>query len=239
MTWARIAVGLAGGAVYVILGLLVRRPGASVGLNRWLCAALRIRVRRFGEPGPGRRLIVSNHVSWLDVLVLGAQEPMAFLAKRQVGADRRTRWLVDLQGAVYVDRERKRCIPQVNAEMATRMAADVPVALFAEGTTGDGTRLLAFRSSHFEAARAAGAWVQPVYLDYRRVAGMSTTRAQRPVFAWYGDMTFWPSLISVLESGGIDCDVYYGEAFAPEADRKTLAREAYLRMRAIRADARR
>jgi len=217
--------------------LLLRRP-VSVRLNRWLCAILGVKLRRFGDPYPGRRMIVSNHVSWLDVLALGAMEPMAFLAKRQVGADRRTRWLVDLQGAVYVDRERKSCIPKVNADMARRMAAGVPVVLFAEGTTSDGTRLLPFRSSHFEAARAAGAWVQPVYLDYRRIAGMRAARTQAPVFAWYGDMTFWPSLKSVLGSGGIDCDVHYGEPFAPDADRKTLARTARAKMRAIRATTR-
>jgi 1-acyl-sn-glycerol-3-phosphate acyltransferase len=240
MNGARVALGLAGAALYVVLALLMRRPGASVGLHRWLCAALRVKVRRFGEPGPGRRLIVSNHVSWLDVLVLGAMEPMAFLAKRQVGADRRTRWLVDLQGAVYVDRERKRCIPEVNAEMARRMAAGVPVVLFAEGTTSDGTRLLAFRSSHFEAARQAKAVVQPVYLDYNAVAGMSPTRSERSLVAWYGDMPFLPSLWRVLSCGGLRCDVHYGEviAFDGEGTRKALARRVETATRALQTCAR-
>ncbi len=237
----RVAAGLAVATLYVAGALLWRRRGASVGLHRWLCAVLRVRVRRFGTPGTGRRLIVANHVSWLDVLALGAMEPMTFLAKREVGADRRSRWLVDLQGAVYVDRTRKRCIPGVNAAMAARMAAGGPVALFAEGTTSDGTRLLPFKSSHFEAARAAGAWVQPVYLDYRQVAGLPATRAGRADVAWYGDMAFVPSLRWVLGAGGIACDVHYGEPIPPNADRKTLARMAEAGIRAIkertRADA--
>jgi 1-acyl-sn-glycerol-3-phosphate acyltransferase len=238
MRWLRVAGGLAGAAVCVAFALLFRRPQPTVTLHRWLCAVLRVRVRRFGEPGPGRRLIVANHVSWLDPLVLGAMEPMAFLAKKEVGADPRARGLVNMQGAVYVDRARKRCIPQVNAEMARRMTAGLPVVLFAEATTSDGTRLLPFRSSHFEAARAADAVVQPVYLDYRRVAGMRTTRAETPAFAWYGDMTFWPSLKAVLASGGIACDVIYGEPFAADADRKTLCRRAESRMRAMKERAR-
>jgi 1-acyl-sn-glycerol-3-phosphate acyltransferase len=241
MNAARVALGLAGAALYVAWALLLRRHGASVGLHRWLCAALRVKVRRFGEPGPGRRLIVSNHVSWLDVLVLGAMEPMAFLAKRQVGADSRTRWLVDLQGAVYVNRERKRCIPEVNAEMARRMQAGVPVVLFAEGTTSDGTRLLAFRSSHFEAARQAEAFVQAVYLDYNALAGMASTRSERSLVAWYGDMPFMPSLWRVLKCGGVRCDVHYGEVIASdeERNRKALARRVEKATRALQACARR
>ena len=57
----------------------------------------------------------------LDIPALGAMEPMAFLAKREVGASAWTRWLVELQGVVYVDRQRKRRIPAVNADMARRM----------------------------------------------------------------------------------------------------------------------
>ncbi len=240
----RVAAGLVAAAAFVaIVAPLTAggwRFGASVVLHRWLCAVLRVRLRRFGEPGPGRRLIVSNHVSWLDVLALGAMEPMAFLAKKEVGASAWTRWLVDLQGVVYVDRERRRCIPAVNAEMSRRMAAQAPVTLFAEATTSDGTRLLRLRSSHFEAARQAGAVVQPVYLDYRAIGGLSATRGDKPVVAWYGDMTFLPSLRRVLVCGGLCCDVHYGEVIAcdPSTDRKALARRLEAALRELKDRAR-
>jgi 1-acyl-sn-glycerol-3-phosphate acyltransferase len=246
---ARVLGGLAGAAAFVALAGPVsalarragRRPAASVLLHRWLCATLGVRLRRFGAPGPGRRLIVANHVSWLDILVLGAMEPMAFLAKKEVGENLWTRWLVDLQGAVYVDRERRRCIPAVNAEMALRMAAGAPVTLFAEATTHDGTRLLRFRSSHFEAARLSRACIQPVYLNYRAIAGLGATRSEKGAVAWYGDMAFWPSLRRVLACGGLSCDVHYGEIIdvEPDLDRKTLARRAEAAARALKARARR
>jgi 1-acyl-sn-glycerol-3-phosphate acyltransferase len=244
----RVATGLLGAAAFVALAAplaaYARRRGwrvaASVALHRWLCAVLRVRLRRYGEPGPARRLIVSNHVSWLDVLALGANEPMAFLAKKEVGSSAWTRWLVDLQGVVYVDRERRRCIPAVNAEMSRRMASGAPVVLFAEATTSDGTRLLRFRSSHFEAARRAQAYVQPVYLDYRAIGGVSATRGEKPIVAWYGDMAFLPSLWRVLACGGLSCDVHYGEvvAYEPGADRKALARRVELALRELKDRAR-
>jgi lyso-ornithine lipid O-acyltransferase len=246
----RLAAGLIAAALFVVLAAplaaLARRAGrrdgfrASMALHRWLCALLRIRLRRFGAPGPGRRLIVANHVSWLDILALGAMEPMAFLAKKEVGANPWTRWLVALQGVVYIDRARRTAIPAVNDAMARRMGEGTPVVLFAEATTSDGTRLLRFRSSHFEAARDAGACVQPVYLDYCAVGGIAAARADRSRVAWYGDMTFWPSLARVLASGGVRCDIYYGEAIACDAaaDRKGLARKAEAAARALKATAR-
>jgi lyso-ornithine lipid O-acyltransferase len=247
----RVAAGLLGATAFVAvaapLAALARRAGrrdglhASVALHRWLCLTLRVRLSRFGTPGPARRLIVSNHVSWLDILVLGAMEPMTFLAKREVGANAWTRWLVDLQGVVFVDRERKRCIPSVNAEMSRCMTEGSPVVLFAEATTSDGARLLPYRSSHFEAALAAEAVVQPVYLDYAAVAGMGATRADKTVLAWYGDMTFWPSLLRVLSCGGLRCDVHYGEPirFGAVADRKALARQVEAAARRLKVQARR
>ena len=127
---------------------------------------------------------------------------MSFLAKKEIGAHPVGRELVALQGVVYVDRDRRRCIPDVNARMVETMRAGAPVVLFAEATTGDGNRLLRFRSSHFEAIRQAAiggnevaALVQPVFLHYSRLAGLPMARFERPRVAWYGDMTFLPHFI--------------------------------------------
>ena len=251
MALSRVVAGLLVAAAFLAfaapLAYLSRRwrwrrgPAASMALHRWFGAVLRLRLRRFGTPGPAQRLIVANHVSWLDIVALGAMERSAFLAKKEVGFSVWTRWIVELQGVVYVDRERKRCIPAVNAEMSRRMAAGDPVVLFAEATTSDGLRLLRFRSSHFEPALQAGVCVQPVYLDYCAVAGMSATRQDRARVAWYGDTAFLPSLWSVLRCGGVSCDVWYGEpiAWRPGMDRKALARKVEAAARELKAEARR
>ena len=104
-----------------------------------------------------------------------------------------------MQGVVYVDRGRRRCIPGVNAEMAEAMRAGAPVVLFAEATTGDGNRLLRFRSSHFEAIRQAAiadretpAFIQPVFLALLAPRRAADGAHRRPRIAWYGDMTFLP-----------------------------------------------
>jgi len=235
MIWLRLFLGLvAAGLFLLVFGpvrLLAKYRGWRFGRNlpvvfhRLLCATLRLRIRRFGRPSSAsRRLIVANHVSWLDIPALGACEPMAFLAKKEVGDRLLGRIVVALQGGLYVDRLRKRAIPQVNAEMALRIRAGDPVLLFAEATSGDGNRVLKFRSSHFEAIRQAGAGVdgpaviQPVFLRYCRIAGLPVARIDRPVFAWYGDMTFWPHLRGLLRAGAIVCEVHYGDPLPVEAD---------------------
>ena len=251
MTRLRIAMGLLLAGLYVgfaasftVLGRCFGQlavANASVGLHRLLCAILGVSVRRLGAPGPGRRLVAANHVSWLDVLVLGAMEPMAFLAKKEIGANRWTRWLIDLQGAVYVDRARNRCLPTVNAEIVRRLIEGAPVVLFAEATTSDGARLLPFRSSHFEAARQAWATVQPVYLNYRAIGGLRVTRRDLPTVAWYGDMAFLPSLWKVLACGRVDCDVRYGDVIPWDeaCDRKGLARKSEAALRNLKTIGRR
>lgn len=225
-----------------------------VYFQRLLCAGVGIRVRRHGVFSSARkRLIVANHVSWLDIPVLGSLEPMTFLAKKEVGEHPIGRKLVELQGVVFVDRQRRFAIPAVNDRIADAMRSGCAVVLFAEATTGDGNRLLHFRSSHFEAARLAacseaeGATIiQPVYLHYSRIAGLPTTRWQRPRIAWYGDMDFLPHFLDYICGGKVTCDVYCGRPIhvPPEMGRKTAAglteaavRELALAARLLRNEA--
>jgi 1-acyl-sn-glycerol-3-phosphate acyltransferase len=212
------------------LPLARRMPGL---FHRALCAVLRLRVRYSGEPSPARpQLLVPNHVSWIDILAIGAREPVCFLAKQEVA-----RWpiigpLARLQGVVFVDRTRRRGLPRVNQEIARQMVAGNPVVLFAEATTGDGNRLLKFHSPHFEAARlalqAAGRppVIQPLAIVYARRDGLPLGRSGRAAIAWYGDMTLGSHLWALLKGGPVDCDVIYGRPipFSPQTDRKIVAR---------------
>jgi len=221
-------------------------PLAPVLFHRLLCAGLGVKVRRRGDPRPsGMRLIVANHVSWLDIPVLGSLAPMGFLAKKEIGGHPLGRRLAELQGVVYVDRERRSCIPAVNSAMVEAMRSRTPVVLFAEATTGDGNRLLRFRSSHFEAIRSAAfaegeAFIQPVFLGYSRLAGLPILRGERPRVAWYGDMTFLAHFFRYARSGGVTCDVCFGPAIPVSADmdRKTAARLTETAVRKLAAHAR-
>jgi lyso-ornithine lipid O-acyltransferase len=214
--------------------------GLPVLFHRALCLALGVRIRVHGQAAATRpQLVVSNHISWLDIPILGSMRPTEFLAKKEVGAGRLARALLALQGVALVDRTRRLGIPAVNAEIAGRMRDGAAVVLFAEATTGDANRLLRFRSSHFEAVRqtleAGQAVVQPIFIAYSRRAGLPLGRSERPIVAWYGDMGFFNHFWRLLAAGRIDCDIYCGAPipFFHDSDRKDVARRTERTVRAM------
>jgi lyso-ornithine lipid O-acyltransferase len=254
----RLGLGVLAATLIVLIGGPFRRFAQGRGwrlgeslpplLHRALCLSLGVRLTVHGEPATaGPQLVVANHVSWLDIVVLGAMRPTEFLAKKEVGDGFFTRHLVALQGAVYIDRARKRKIPPANAEMARRMRAGSPVVLFAEATTNDGNRILRFRSSHFESSRialaaegATNGLVQPLFIAYSRRVGMPVGRPDRPLVAWYGDMTFFDHFWRFLMAGRVDCDIYCGAPIDVRSTetRKILARRAEVAVRNLAARAR-
>jgi 1-acyl-sn-glycerol-3-phosphate acyltransferase len=129
------------------LGLSARRR-IPVLYHRAICALFGVRARVHGTRSDEHPLlIVSNHVSWLDIAVISSLAPVVFVAKHEVA-----RWpffglLAKLQRSVFVDRKQRSKTPEVNAEIARRLTDGDPVLLFGEGTSSDGNHVLPFRSA--------------------------------------------------------------------------------------------
>ena len=116
-------------------------------------------------------LLVSNHVSWLDILVIGGATDCAFVSKDDLGHPF-IHWLADQNGTVYVKRSHRKGAKDQAIAIAKALERDKPVVLFPEGTTGPGTHLLPFRSTLLEAANFAAKDVvmRPVVMDYGQAA---------------------------------------------------------------------
>ena len=210
-----------------------------VFFSRTLCRLLRISVHTHGRVSAGGgSLVVANHVSWTDILVLGISAPMSFLAKSEVAGWPLLGAFARAQATVFVDRQHKSCIPQVNAGIADAIRQGRSVVLFPEATTSDGTRIKPFFSSHFAAAIDAQVTIQPVAILYARRDGLPLGRAGRAALAWYGDMALLPHVLALLRGGLVDCYVIFADpiAGARTLDRKSLARAAEMAIReALRA----
>jgi 1-acyl-sn-glycerol-3-phosphate acyltransferase len=204
--------------------------------HRVMCALLDIRVRVVGKPIDQHPvLIVSNHSSWLDILVITSLAPVVFIAKREVATWPLFGWLAKLQRSVFVDRERRQKTADVNAEIAQRLAGGDPVVLFGEGTSSDGNRVLPFRSALVGAARDALAnaehtrqvWLQPLSIGYTRLHGLPMGRQMRPVAAWYGKTDLIPHLLRITRLGALDVTVVWGEPvpYSGTTDRKAITRD--------------
>jgi 1-acyl-sn-glycerol-3-phosphate acyltransferase len=148
-------------------------------------------VRRGRQSREHPTLYVCNHVSYLDITVLGSLIQGSFVAKSEVADWPLFGTLAKLQRSVFVDRKRHNTHVGRD-EMTKRLEAGDDLILFPEGTSGDGNRALPFRSALFSVAekRPHGKplKVQPVSVAYTLLDGFPMGRFLRPFFAWYGDM---------------------------------------------------
>ncbi|MGH6975540.1 MAG: lysophospholipid acyltransferase family protein [Stellaceae bacterium] len=199
--------------------LLVRSPLAArlpSFYHRLVCRILGIAIERRGVPSLVRpTLFVANHTSYLDIEILGAAIPGSFVAKADVDGWPLFGWLARLQRTVFIDRKRRSVVRQRDA-LSARLHAGDQLILFPEGTSGDGQRLLPFKSALFAAVTesdgAGDIAVQPVSVAYLRLDGMPLGRSYRPLFAWYGDMDLAPHLWTALGLGRLGVSVTFHPA---------------------------
>lgn len=138
----------------------------------------------------GGYLIVSNHLGYLDGVVLGSIFPVLYVSKKEV-----RRWPLigqwtALCGAIFVDRQRKDRIPLLVEEIAMKLRSGANVLLFPEGTSTNGDRLLPFQTAPFAAPLRVRAPIVPVTLAYETIDGAPLSPANRDTVYWYGDMEF-------------------------------------------------
>jgi lyso-ornithine lipid O-acyltransferase len=200
---------------------------------RLLCKLLRLSVSVVGKPvRDGAVLFVSNHVSWVDVVVIGSLSPVAFVAKREVASWPLIGITAKMQRTVFVDRARRHQAADAVNEIVKRLTSGTSVVLFAEGTSSDGNRVLQFRSALIGAVKEAGRCaeqgilIQPMSICYTGQHGIAMGRRQRPLVAWYGDLDFVPHIKEFIARGAVDAVVTYGEPLAADAaaDRKAMAK---------------
>src|SRR5258708_19334902 len=169
--------------------------------HRWCCRILGLRVRRIGRPTKSRPvLFAANHISYLDITVFGSLIAGSFIAKTEVARWPLFGWLARLQRSVFIDRQ-VRSTAQQRDSIAGRLAASEALILFPEGTSGDGNRVLPFKSALFSVAdrtEPGSLIVQPVSIAYTRLDGMPIGRVLRPLFAWYSGMAMSPPLCRLL-----------------------------------------
>lgn len=239
--WTRIAGG--GRLLLYILITLVAIPLQAIALasgrgrsvippiyHRICATVVGLEIVTRGSPVKGRpTLFVSNHVSYLDITVLGALIRGSFVAKSEVSGWAGFGFLAKLQRTVFIERGNRAEVGRQTNDMKARLEAGDSLILFPEGTSSDGNRTLPFKSALFAVAglRVDGEpiKVQPVSLTVTRLDGLPIGVARRPLYAWYGDMDLAPHLWSVFQTGRLTVEVEFHPAvdITQFASRKALA----------------
>jgi 1-acyl-sn-glycerol-3-phosphate acyltransferase len=205
-----------------------RRPDGSYryrpGLVRWwhqrACRILGIAVEVTGEAPHESALLVANHVSWLDVPVLGGLGPIAFLSKAEVRGWPLIGWLAATAGTQFIARGSGEA-SAVGARIGNHLVEGGCLALFPEGTTTDGRTVKPFFPRLLAAASASGVPVVPVALRFERGGALD------PLAPFVGDETILSHLRRVLTARGFHVQVVFGEPLDPARfDRRGLATRA-------------
>nr|WP_283254451.1 lysophospholipid acyltransferase family protein [Ramlibacter paludis] len=209
-----------------------RRNARVQAWARGLLAILGIPLQVQGEPPvQGPVLLVANHLSWIDILVMHAARHCRFVAKSDVKHWPVIGTLATGGGTLYIEREKRRDAMRVVHHMRESLAAGEIVAVFPEGTTGDGRELLPFHANLFQAAISAGAPVQPVALRFIDQA----TGADSPMPLWLGDDTLMASLWRTLAGPPFSASVTFGSPqVAAGRDRRAFAADLRQAVAALR-----
>ncbi|MFJ2157947.1 lysophospholipid acyltransferase family protein [Streptomyces sp. NPDC087856] len=222
LRFVTVLVVVAAGAALTPVGK--RIPAVAV---RWWCRTIvrsaGIRLRITGTTTPtGGLLLVANHISWLDIPLLAAVRPARMLAKAEIRHWPVAGTLTAGSGALFIDRDRLRALPETVASIAGALRAGGAVAVFPEGSTWCGRAQGHFRRAVFQAALDAGVPVQPVGLHYLTDGTASTA----PAFV--GSDSLLTSVWRVVSTRGLVAEVEVGPTIAAGShpDRRSLARAA-------------
>lgn len=190
---------------------------------RATAAILGLRIQVLGTPPEGRYLLVSNHLSYVDIIVLMNAVDACFLSKAEVAHWPLIGPVARFAGTLFVDRTRRTDLPRVLAEIESTLDGGRGVVFFPEGTSSPGCELLPFKPSLFEVAARGDLEVACCALHY------ATPAEERPAewsVCWWGDMGFGEHIVPLLGLSAIQAEVRFGARRVRGEDRKALCEEA-------------
>ena len=188
--------------------------------SRSLLAVMGARVESTGEAPPAPFFLVTNHLSYVDVLVLASRVDGVFIAKSEADGWPVVGALCRSVGTLFVDRQLKRDLPRVIAAIDRTLAAGQGVVLFPEGTSSRGEEVARFHPSLLEVPARAGYPVSYASLGYGTAAGVDPADM---TVCWWGDMELAPHLWGLLRLPGFRATVAFGDDPIQDDDRKRLA----------------
>jgi len=194
----------------------------------WLQAGCQRAMRIFNVeiqswgPIPTQGLLVSNHLSYVDILVLSALTPSLFVAKLDVKNWPVFGWFARLAGTLFADREHRIQVGSLTRELRTILNQRALVVLFPEGTSSDGRTVLPFKSALLEPATKSSYPLSACLIEYQLEDG----NVGEEVCYWK-DMTFLAHLVNLLSKSRVKASVRFSEIRTCRAHRKELARELH------------
>ncbi|MBY0408516.1 MAG: 1-acyl-sn-glycerol-3-phosphate acyltransferase [Rickettsiales bacterium] len=198
--------------------------------NHGLLVIIGVRLTVSGELARERPLLlVTNHVSYLDIVLIAACATVKFTPKSEIGGWFFIGGFCRLCGSIFIDRRADK-VAAMKQRLHDALATGDAVCLFPEATTGEGVTVKEFKSGFFNLAQEdfgdTPLYVQPAAVVYTQIGGLPIDRMQWPKLAWYGDMELAPHLWELLMLPGIGAEMVFLPPIRAEGvDRKVLAKQ--------------
>ncbi len=215
--WGLLATGLLWPLLELMLGRKAAFPQELIRRN-WcvaVCRILNVQVEAIGQPSPQTRLWVANHISWLDIIALGARHPLLFVAKEEVADWPVMGYLARRLGTLFVRRGDSGQTAAIAEQMAWQLRQGRQLMLFPEGTTTNGERVLRFHAKLLHPAQLAQSQVQAIGLEYQGAA--------KSFAPFIGEDDFLPHLLQILTLDRIPLRVHYCQPLPAGLHRDILA----------------
>jgi 1-acyl-sn-glycerol-3-phosphate acyltransferase len=222
--WEAVVIGVN----YLFTAAFAPQKSKRLARAAWLSRSSRRHLKLFGYTAdvagkiPQTGLLVSNHLSYLDVLAIAAVTPAVFVSKAEVRRWPLFGWFAAMGGTVFVERERRLHVGEVNREIEAALADGVLVVIFPEGTSSNGDNVLPFRTSLLEPAARGGHEISVGWLHYELADG----DARQEVCYW-GDHLFFPHLLNLLGKKSVHAILRFGKFQRTAEDRKELAKQLH------------
>jgi len=217
-----IGYGLLMAVIYPRLSTAMRRTI----LQHWSADLLNIFNVKLDAPsfdGMQSGLIVSNHISWLDVFVLNSTVPMRFVAKSEVRRWPAIGWLCARAQTLFIERGNARAAARINARLGESMQQGESLAVFPEGTSTDGAQVAHFHAFLLQPAIDAGVPLHPIAIRYQDESGARSTAA-----AYFDDISFGASMWTLLNTPKLHVRLMPTPSLhAADFERRELARRAH------------
>jgi lyso-ornithine lipid O-acyltransferase len=192
---------------------------------------LKVKVSGFNVQRMNRQnfLIVSNHMSYLDMLVMSSVKPCLFVTSVDMGEVAILGQMAELGGSIFVERRNRDRVDQDRTSIANALKEGHDVVLYPEGTSSDGSRILPFKKSLLTAAVEAHTDILPVALRYVEINGEPFRQCNHDKLCWYGKMGFLPHIKSLTSLKSIVAELHFLEPIKvrPDSTRDELAAKTY------------
>ena len=187
-----------------------------------------IKIKTFGKISINSPiLLISNHASYLDIIILGSLFKTSFIAKKEISKWPLLGILAKLQNTIFIDRRVSSLKNQEN-QIIKHLNEKKNLVIFPEGTSSDGNRVLPFKSSLFnifEKNLNSKILVQTITIVYKKINGIPMNRIERKNITWHSNMDLIPNIFNVLKKLSIEVEIIFNDEFLPskEYDRKKIA----------------